>query len=202
MSNSSNRLTHNSLSFIWVSDHDKSHDRSKNVTWCVAKKGIHASHDNTINSTTEITTGSKSESFRMRRWKSKYFPKNKFQGFKCLFLNSPCSIEHHSYFIFDSNLIVFVSQYNWADCKTTKCDLFGADWDMLHCNTRCNVKTDESAMQHNACWCWSMLAHCLHDACTMLAQCLSMLAQCLPSSSWSRIFIWTDYTATGKVVSM
>ena len=31
MSNSSNRLTHNSLSFIWVSDHDKSHDRSKRV---------------------------------------------------------------------------------------------------------------------------------------------------------------------------
>ena len=58
MSNSSNRLTHNSLSFIWVSDHDKSHDRSK-MSRDAAKKGIHASRDDTINSTTEITTGSK-----------------------------------------------------------------------------------------------------------------------------------------------
>lgn len=34
-----------------------------------------------------------------RRWQSKYFHQNKFLVFKCLFLNSPCSIEHHSYFI-------------------------------------------------------------------------------------------------------
>jgi len=42
-----------------------------------------------------IATYSKST----RRWQSKYFHQNKFLVFKCLFLNSPCSIEHHSYFI-------------------------------------------------------------------------------------------------------